>query len=182
MKWSIKSEKRSQSISLNILVPFFWMCLQTYRVSLLLLEPAILHMATLCLKKKKERKKKPLLYIIWSILSAALAGWKDSNAYSTMNSSSSCPFAPPCRWSIHSSAQSDQETRMLPVPHQQEAQLLLFLSQEVSAGSLLWLRCGQSFTVPVLEAWSSAWCFWGMDVEPFTGEASWEGWGWWRWS
>lgn len=60
---------------------------------------------------------------------------------------------------LEHTAQSDQETKMLPVPHQQEAQLLLFLSQETSDGSLLWLRCGQSFTVPVLEAWSSAWCF-----------------------
>lgn len=50
-----------------------------------------------------SKKKKTLLYIIWSILSAVLAGWKDSNTYSAMNSSSFCPFTPPCCWSIHSS-------------------------------------------------------------------------------
>lgn len=89
MKWSIKSEKISQSISWFHL---FWMCPKTYRVSLFLLGPATLHMATLCLKKT-------LLYIIWSILSAVLAGWKDSNMYSALNNSSFCPFAPPCCWS-----------------------------------------------------------------------------------
>lgn len=176
MKWSTKSEKRSQSFSLNILVPFFWMCPQTYRVSLLLLGPVTLHMATLCQKKKAKH-----FSILYDPFSQQL--WQDGRTQILIALWTALPPAPsPHHAAGAYTAQSDQETRTLPVPHQQQAQLLLFLSQEVSDGSLLWLRCGQSFTVPVLEAWSSAWCFWGIDVEPFTGEASWKGWGWWGWS
>lgn len=153
MKWSTKSEKRSQSISLNILVPL--------DVSTNLQGQPTFSRASHTPYGHPVSKKKTHFSILYDPSSQQF--WQDGRTQILITLWTALLSAHlPHHAARAYTAQSDQETRMLPVPHQKEAQLLLFLSQEVSGGSLLWLRCGQFFTVPVLEAWSLAWCFWGM--------------------